>query len=79
MQFSEEVSYQDENGQKMTGMPDVVEFSNSDDLEYGENCAYIATYSDSEDYFVSLAEGIRFQTEKHRQRFFGLHQWKTRK
>lgn len=58
MQFSEEVSYQDENGQKMTGMPDVVEFSNSDDLEYGENCAYIATYSDSEDYFVSLAEGI---------------------
>ena len=58
MQFSEEFSYQDENGQKMTGMPDVVEFSNSDDLEYGENCAYIATYSDSEDYFVSLAEGI---------------------
>ena len=37
MQFSEEVSYQDENGQKMKGMHDVVEFSKSDDLEYGEN------------------------------------------
>ena len=39
-------------------MPDFVEFSNANDLEYGEYCAYIANISDDEDYFVALSEGV---------------------
>lgn len=58
LRFTEEVSFVDENGQNKNGMPGVVEFENSDNLEYGENCAYIATSSDDEDYFSSLSEGI---------------------
>lgn len=58
LRFTETVSYTDESGQSQTGMPDVVEFANSDNLEYGENCAYIATVSDDEDFFVSISEGI---------------------
>ena len=58
MKFSETVSYENEYNQTVTGMPDVVSFGDSDGLEYGDYCAYIATISDDEDYFVSLAEGI---------------------
>ena len=58
LKFSEEVFYENEQGTRVSGMPDVVEFGNSDDLEYGENCAYIATISDDDDYFLGVAEGI---------------------